>query len=124
MPDMASISVVLSSIKTAADNAKLLRETDVSVKKAETKLKLAELVRALADAKLELAEVQNILLDKDKKTMTLEETLLTRKMLYGNRPGTGAWTRGRRMVRFANGAMTRNSSLLCCKITEMGTGGV
>jgi len=44
---------------------KLLRETDVSLEKAETKLKLAELVGALADAKLELAEVQNLLLEKD-----------------------------------------------------------
>jgi hypothetical protein len=94
------------------------------VEKAETKLKLAELAGALADAKFELAEVHNILLDKDKKIMTLAETLLTRKMLYGNRPGTGAWTRGSRMVRFSNSAMTKNSSLLCCKITEMGTGGV
>ena len=52
MLDMASVSVVLSSIKTSADNAKLLREKDVSVEKAETKLKLAELVGALADANL------------------------------------------------------------------------
>ena len=33
MPDMASISVVLSSIKIAADIAKLLRETDVPWKR-------------------------------------------------------------------------------------------
>lgn len=45
MPDMASVSVVLTSIKTATDIAKLLRETDVSLEKAETKLKLAEMVR-------------------------------------------------------------------------------
>ena len=44
MPDMASVSVVLSSIKTATDIVKFLRETDVSLEKAETKLKLAELV--------------------------------------------------------------------------------
>ena len=86
MPDMASISVVLSSIKTAADIAKLLRETDVSLEKAETKLKLAELVGALADAKLELAEVQNLLLDKDKKIMTLEQTLHTRKNVLWESP--------------------------------------
>ena len=86
MPDMASISVVLSSIKTAADIAKLLRETDVSLEKAETKLKLAELVGALADAKLELAEVQNLLLDKDKKIMTLEQTLHTRTNVLWESP--------------------------------------
>ena len=62
MVDMAAISQVLSSIKAASDIAKLLKETDISLEKAETKLKLAELVGALADAKLELAEVQNLLL--------------------------------------------------------------
>lgn len=86
MPDMASISVVLSSIKTADDIAKLLREGDVSLEKAETKLKLAELVGVLADAKLELAEVQNLLLDKDKKIMTLGQTLHTRKNVLWESP--------------------------------------
>jgi len=86
LPDMAYISVVLSSIKTADDIAKLLREGDVSLEKAETKLKLAELVGVLADAKLELAEVQNLLLDKDKKIMTLGQTLHTRKNVLWESP--------------------------------------
>lgn len=57
MADMAAISQVPSSIKAASDIVKLLKETNVSLEKAETKLKLAELVGALADAKLEVAEV-------------------------------------------------------------------
>ena len=69
---MASVSVVLSSIKTSADNAKLLREKDVSVEKAETKLKLAELVGALADAKFELCRSSCTILEKA-KIKTLEE---------------------------------------------------
>lgn len=79
MVDMAAISQVLSSIKAASDIAKLLKETDISLEKAETKLKLAELVGALADAKLELAEVQSLLLDKDEKINELAETLHTKR---------------------------------------------
>ena len=86
MPDITSVSLVLSSIKTATDIVKLLKETDVSLEKAETKLKLADLVGALADAKLELAEVQNLLLDKDQKIKTLEETLHARKNVVWESP--------------------------------------
>ena len=86
MVDMAAISQVLSSIKAASDIAKLLKETDISLEKAETKLKLAELVGALADAKLELAEVQSLLLDKDEKIKELAETLHTKKNVVWESP--------------------------------------
>lgn len=69
--DIASVSSLLSSLKTATDIAKFIRESDVSLEKAETKLKLAELVSALADAKLEAAEVQQALLDRDEEIRKL-----------------------------------------------------
>ena len=86
MADMAAISQVLSSIKAASDIARLLKETDISLEKAETKLRLAELVGALADAKFELAEVQNLLLDKDEKIKKLAETLHTKKNVLWEPP--------------------------------------
>lgn len=59
MPDMASVSVVLSSIKTATDIVKFLRETDVSLEKAETKLKLAELVGYKEQELIRLQDCRN-----------------------------------------------------------------
>lgn len=73
MPDISTISAVLSSLKTATDIAKFLRESDLSLERAELKLKLAELVGALADAKFELSEVQEALSEKAKKIVDLEE---------------------------------------------------
>ena len=59
--DIAAIGSLLGSLKTATEITKFIRESDVSLEKAETKLKLAELVSALADAKLEAVEVQQAL---------------------------------------------------------------
>jgi len=73
MPDIATIGTILSSVKTATEIVKLLRESDASLSSAETKLKLAELVGALADAKLEIANVQDLILAKDKTIRELEE---------------------------------------------------
>lgn len=73
MADLATIGAALSSLKTAADIAKFLRETDFSIERAELKLKLAELVGALAQAKIELAEVQEDLSAKDKRIAEIEE---------------------------------------------------
>jgi hypothetical protein len=124
MPDMASISVVVSSIKTAADIAKLLRETDVSLEKAETKLKLAELVGALADAKLDLAEVQNLLLDKDKKIMTLEQTLHTRKNVLWESPWYWSVDGGKKNGPFYQQCYDKELKLIRLQDYRNGYGGV
>ena len=50
--DMTAITAVLGSIKTATEIAKYIKDSNVSFEKAETKLRLAELIGALADAKL------------------------------------------------------------------------
>jgi hypothetical protein len=73
MPDIATIAAALTSLKTATDIAKFLRESDLSLEKAELKLKLADLVGALADTKIELVEVQEALTEKDKRIAELEE---------------------------------------------------
>lgn len=81
MPDLAAIATALSSLKTATDIAKFLRESDVSVERAELKLKLAELVSALADTKIELVEVQETLADKDKRIKELESAFESKDTL-------------------------------------------
>ncbi|MBU0664256.1 MAG: hypothetical protein KJ990_06895 [Proteobacteria bacterium] len=75
--DLASIGSLLGSLKTATEIAKFIRESDTSLEKAETKLKLAELVSALADAKLEAAEIQQLIIDRDEtiRQLTAEAKL-------------------------------------------------
>jgi hypothetical protein len=58
---ISDISAILTSVKTATDIAKLLKASDVSLEKAETKLKLADLIGALADVKMQLADVRESL---------------------------------------------------------------
>ena len=67
MTDIASISAILSSIKTATDLARLLKDSKASLERAEVKLKLADLIGALADARIELSELQTLVLEKDKR---------------------------------------------------------
>ena len=73
MPDLTALGVVLGSLKTATDIAKFIRESDVSIERAELKLKVADLIGALADVKLELVELQDAFAAKDQRIKELEE---------------------------------------------------
>lgn len=84
--DLTSVSTLLGSIKTATEIAKLIKDSDVSLEKAETKLKLAELISALADAKIEVTEVQQALLDKDAEVRGLQEQLRLKAQLQWEKP--------------------------------------
>lgn len=84
--DLTSISTALSSIKTAAEIAKLIKDSDLSLEKAETKLKLAELISALADAKIEVTDIQQNLVEKDGKIRELEEKLSVKQKLKWEKP--------------------------------------
>ena len=75
MTDIASISAVLTSIKTATDIAKVLRTLDASVAQAELKLKLAEMLESLADAKISAAELQELLEEKETEIGRLTQAL-------------------------------------------------
>lgn len=84
--DLTSISTLLGSIKAATEIAKLIKDSDVSLEKAETKLKLAELISALADAKIEVTEVQQALFDKDAEVRGLQEQLRLKAQLQWEKP--------------------------------------
>jgi hypothetical protein len=86
MPDITSISAILSSIKAASDIAKLLKEADLSLEKAELRLKLADLISALADARIEIADVQEMLNHKESHIRELEQALKTQKSLTYEEP--------------------------------------
>jgi hypothetical protein len=85
MPDLATIGAALSSLKTATDIVKFLRESDLSLERAELKLKLADLLSSLADAKIELVEVQETLLEKDKRISELEDAFQKKDSLVRQR---------------------------------------
>ncbi len=88
MTDISTIGAILGSIKTATDLAKLIKNSSSSLEEAEIKLKIAELINALADAKIEIAEIQTILLEKDnliselRKQLELEASVVWEKPYY------------------------------------------
>ena len=79
MPDITIVSAILTSIKTATDIAKLLRESDSSLERAEMKLKLADLIGSLADTRTRVIEVQEEIVGRDRRIAELEEALRTKE---------------------------------------------
>ena len=84
--DIAAVGALLNSLKTATDIAKFIRTSDLTIEKAETKLKLAELVSALADAKLDAAEIHQALLERDERIRSLESEAKVRASLVWREP--------------------------------------
>jgi hypothetical protein len=74
MLDIASIGTVFSSLKTATDLAKVIKDSGLSLEQAEVKFQMAELISALADAKIELVDIQDVLREKDSKIKELENS--------------------------------------------------
>ena len=66
------LSLLLTQTKTAVEIAKFIKNSSDSLGKSEQKLKLAELIGALADIKMETAEIKSLLLEKDEKIQSLE----------------------------------------------------
>ena len=81
MPDISMISTAFGSLKAATEIVKFLRDCDLSIERAEMKLKLADLVEALADMKIELVDLQDNLINKDKRIAELEEAFQTKTSL-------------------------------------------
>lgn len=75
MDELTSVGSILTSVKTAIDITKLIKNSGESLEKAEVKLQFAELIGALADVKIELVEVQEIIAEKDARIIELKESL-------------------------------------------------
>lgn len=84
--DISSITTLLGSLKTATDLAKLINDSGITLEKAEVKLKLAELISALAEAKIETAAVQQTILDRDQRIRELEAERATAEKLQYKDP--------------------------------------
>ena len=87
MPDIATIATFLGSIRTATELAKAIKGADLSLEKAETKLKIAELISALADAKIQAAEIQDLLQEKDKEIKDLKNLISLRDKVVRGKYG-------------------------------------
>lgn len=79
--DIGTIGAAVTSLKSATDIVKFLRDSNVSLEKAEFKLKLADLMEALADARMQIAEVQDALIEKDKQISALQDALESKETL-------------------------------------------
>lgn len=84
--DFASITAALSSIKTASDIARIIKDSGASLEAAETKMKLAELISALADSKIEIANIKEILLTKDAEIQALKDQLEMKNKVVWEEP--------------------------------------
>lgn len=86
MDIITSVTAILGSIKTATDIAKIIKDSDLSLEKAETKLKLANLIDSLADAKLKIINVQEVLLEAEARIRELEQQMNVRQRLEWREP--------------------------------------
>lgn len=84
--DIPSISAALSSLKTAADIAKLIKDSGTTLEQAEIKLKIADLVSSLADARIKISEVREALSDKDAEIKELRAKLQIHNELIWEAP--------------------------------------
>lgn len=57
MIDLAQVQMALASISAATDLAKIFKDSGLSLKEAEHKLKVADLLSALADARISVSEL-------------------------------------------------------------------
>ena len=75
MSDIATIGAVVSSVKTAVEIAKTIKDLDAKVQQAELKLKVADLLGALADAKIAATELQDLVAKKDEEIGELRKSI-------------------------------------------------
>lgn len=75
MTDIATITTFLGSIKTAAELAKAISGADTLLERAELRLKIAELLEAIADAKIQALNIKELLDEKDRAIHELTEKL-------------------------------------------------
>lgn len=84
--EILQVTSVIVGIKNAIDIAKLIKDSGASLEKAEIKLKMAELISALADAKIGMVSIQEIVSEKDSEIKRLKSELDTRGNMIWESP--------------------------------------
>ena len=80
------IATALAGIKTATEIAKLIKDSDATLEKAEVRFKMAELIEALADTKLQISDIKQLLVEKDESIAKLERAAAIRASLTYDAP--------------------------------------
>jgi ribosomal protein L37AE/L43A len=77
------LSLLLTQTKAAVSIARFIKDSSDTLDKSGQKLKLAELIDALADIKIETAEIKSLIIEKDEKIQSLETQLkLKNDLIY------------------------------------------
>jgi hypothetical protein len=84
--DITSITAAFGSLKAATEIAKFIKDSDLSLDKAETKLKLADLIGALADTKLDVVTIQDKLVAAEVQIKSLEAELEVKRAIRWQEP--------------------------------------
>jgi hypothetical protein len=75
--------LLLTQTKAAVEAANFIKNGFDTLDKAEQKIKLADLLGALADIKTETAEIKSLIIEKDEKIQLLEKQLkLKNDLIY------------------------------------------
>lgn len=86
MFDMATISTAVGGIKGAIEIAKLLKDSSDSLEKAEVKLKLADLIGALADVRTQMSDIKEALIESENEKKELKAKLVLQAKLEFEMP--------------------------------------
>ena len=119
--DVAAIGSLLGSLKTATDIAKFVRESSVSLERAELKMKLAQLIEALSNAKIEAAAYSKRSLIATSELESFKLLPQLRLNSVGSSRATSGRTNKAPMIRTAKIAKTRQESCRAYTLTELVT---
>lgn len=86
MDILSIISQISTGISSATNIAKFIKDSGSSLEKAEVKLKLADLIEALAETRIKVAEIKNLLIEKDEEIKNLTKTIETSKNIKWKQP--------------------------------------
>lgn len=86
MFDMATITTAVGGIKGAIEIAKLLKDSSDSLEKAEVKLKLADLIGALADVRTQMSDIKEALIESENEKKELKAKLALQAKLEFEMP--------------------------------------
>lgn len=114
MVDMSMVSAALTSIKTAADVAKLIKDGEKQLDQAEFRLKLADLIGNLADARIEIASITELLAAKDTEIRRLQAQLELKDNLIWEEPFYWKITDGQRDGPFCQQCFDASNKLIRC----------
>lgn len=114
MVDISMVSAALTSIKTATDVARLIKDGEKQLDQAEFKLKLADLIGNLADARIEIASITELLAAKDAEIRSLQAQLELKDNLIWEEPFYWRITDGQRDGPFCQQCFDASNKLIRC----------